>query len=61
VQDRFVLFTLTAGESRVWCRGETYALTSGSVLLLSPGDVQRDLEKTAYSALAIAVRAELSS
>lgn len=59
VQDRFVLFLLTAGESRVWCRGETHALTPGSVLLLSPGDVQRDVEKTPYSAVVLSLSAEL--
>jgi len=59
VHDRFVLFLLTAGASRVWCRGETYALAPGSVLLLSPGDVQRDVEKTPYSAVVVTLGAEL--
>lgn len=53
-----MLFMLTAGASRAWCRGETHALTPGSVLLLSPGDVLRDVEKTPYSAVLLGLCAE---
>jgi AraC-like DNA-binding protein len=51
LHDRFGLLTLTSGTALVWCRGETHALKPGSVLMLEPGDVRRDLHKTGYSAL----------
>jgi AraC-like DNA-binding protein len=59
VHDRFVLFTLTAGEALVRCRGETHALAPGSVLMLEPGDVHRDIQKTPYSAVMVVLRADL--
>ena len=59
LHDRFVLFTLTAGAALVWCRGETHALVPGSVLMLEPGDVHRDIRKTAYRAVLVALRPDL--
>jgi AraC-like DNA-binding protein len=59
VQDRFALFTLTAGSAVTWCRGEPQALTPGSVLLLGPGDVHRDVEKTPYSALMVVLHSSV--
>jgi AraC-like DNA-binding protein len=59
VYDRFVLLTLAAGEALVWCRGETHALAPGSVLMIEPGDVHRDIQKTPYCALMVMLRADL--
>jgi AraC-like DNA-binding protein len=59
VHDRFVLLTLTSGYARVWSRGETHALASGAVLMLEPGAVHRDVQKTPYSAAMVALKADL--
>jgi AraC-like DNA-binding protein/quercetin dioxygenase-like cupin family protein len=61
VEDRFVLFTLTAGSARTWCRGKPHALTPGDVLLLEPGDVHRDIEKTPYTAVTAMFHSDLVS
>jgi AraC-like DNA-binding protein len=44
----------------VWCRGETFALSPGSVLVVEPGDVQRDVRKTAYAAVTVELQRELA-
>jgi len=58
IHDGFVLLTLTAGEAVVWCRGETHALAAGSVLMMEPGDVQRDVRKGPYRASMVILSAE---
>jgi AraC-like DNA-binding protein len=59
LHDRFALFTLTSGQALVWCRGEEHLLEPGSLLMLEPGDVQRDLRKTDYSAVLVTLGADL--
>jgi AraC-like DNA-binding protein len=59
VHDRFVLLTLTSGHARVWSRGETHALSPGAVLMLEPGDVDRDLQKSPYRAVMVALKADV--
>lgn len=59
VHDRHVLLALTEGEAVVWCRGETHALAPGSLLLIEPGEVHRDLRKTPYRAAMVMADAEL--
>lgn len=61
IHDRHVLLALTAGEALVWCRGETHALTPGSLLVIEPGDVHRDIRKTPYRAVMVIVHADLMS
>jgi AraC-like DNA-binding protein len=50
---------LTSGEAQIWCRGEAHTLSPGSVLMIEPGDVHRDLQKTQYSAVTVALRGDL--
>jgi AraC-like DNA-binding protein len=59
VHDRIVLLTLTAGEALVRCRGETHALTPGSLLMIEPGDVHRDIQKTPYRAVTVELHTDL--
>src|ERR1051325_10808724 len=61
VHDRLVLFTLTAGQTLVWCRGEAHLLRPGSLLMIEPGDVHRDLQKTPYRAAMVVLRADLAT
>ncbi len=53
IHDRHVWFILTEGKALVWCRGETQALSPGSVLMIEPGDVHRDIDKTPYRAVMV--------
>lgn len=59
LHDRFVLYLLDTGETLVRCRGEDHRLKPGSVLLLQPGDVQRDLSETPYRARLLELQTEL--
>lgn len=59
IHDRLVLLTLAEGEALVQCRGELHVLRPGSVLLIEPGDVHRDLQKTVYRALMVVLHPEL--
>lgn len=59
VHDRLVLFAFTAGEALVWCRGETHALAPGSLLVLEPGDVHREIRKTPYRAVVVELHGDL--
>jgi AraC-like DNA-binding protein len=60
IHDRLVLFTLVAGEALVRCRGEVHALRPGALLLIEPGEVHRDLQKTPYRAVMMVLHAELA-
>jgi AraC-like DNA-binding protein len=60
LHDRLVLLTLTSGEALVRCRGEVHALRQGSLLIIQPGDVHRDLKKTAYRAEMVVLHADLA-
>lgn len=59
VHDRLVLLTLTAGEALVRCRGEVHLLRPGVVLLAEPGEVHRDLRKSACQAELAVVQGDL--
>lgn len=60
LHDRLVLLAVTAGETVAWCRGETHVLRPGSLLVIEPGDVHRDVEKTSYRAITVEVHADLA-
>jgi AraC-like DNA-binding protein len=59
VHDRFALSVLTAGETVVWCRGESHVLEPGSVLMVGPGDVHRSLETAPHSSVTVMLRPDL--
>lgn len=59
IHDRLVLLTLTAGQAVIQCRGAVQTLHPGGVLLVEPGDVHRDLSKSAYCAKMVVVNADL--
>ncbi len=59
IHDRLVLLTLVEGESLVQCRGEVHLLRPGSVLMVEPGNIHRDLQKTAYRAVLIVIHPDL--
>jgi len=59
VHDRLLLFAVVAGEARTWCRGEVHTLRPGALLVVEPGEVHRDLEKTDYRAVMLMVDDDL--
>jgi len=59
VHDRFLLFTLLTGEALTWCNGEVHVLRPGTLLMVEPGSVHRDLRKTSYRALMVMMEGAL--
>jgi AraC-like DNA-binding protein len=59
IHDRFVFLTLTAGEAVVKYRGQVHTLRPGAVLLVEPGEVHRDLSKSAYCAEMVVIHPDL--